>query len=197
YAEYLGTGKPDEGWPTEDSWLSLDQLFEVNQNLMSTSCKQWNVADNSAAEISDLKSSIETVAQSSGVDARFILAIMLQESNGCVRAPTTSYSVTNPGLMQSYQGIGTCNPGTAVAPQPVNPCPASDITQMIQDGTDGTGEGSTSLTAALAKAGTGDVSRYYKAARIYNSGSLDSSGLLQAGVATHCYSSDVANRLLG
>ncbi|KAF7195665.1 hypothetical protein HII31_02983 [Pseudocercospora fuligena] len=197
YTEYLGTGEPNEGWPMESSWLSLDQLFEINKNLMSTSCKQWNVADNSAAEIADLKTSIETVSKSSNVDARFILAIILQESNGCVRAPTTTYSVSNPGLMQSYQGTGTCNPGTAAAPQPVNPCPASEITQMIKDGTDGTGEGTTSLTAALAKAGTSDVSKYYKAARIYNSGSVDVSGLLQDGVATHCYSSDVANRLLG
>ncbi|KXT06668.1 hypothetical protein AC578_8591 [Pseudocercospora eumusae] len=197
YTEYLGTGEPDEGWPIESSWLSLDQLFEINKNLMSTSCKQWNVADNSAAEISDIKSSIETVSKSSSVDARFILAIILQESNGCVRAPTTTYSVSNPGLMQSYQGTGTCNPGTAAAPQPVDPCPASEITQMIKDGIDGTGEGTTSLTAALAKAGTSDVSKYYKAARIYNSGSVDVSGLLQDGVATHCYSSDVANRLLG
>ena len=79
------------------------------------------------------------------------------------------------------------------SPQPVTPCPASEITQMLKDGTDGTGEGTTSLVAALAEADCTDVSRYYKAARIYNSGSIDVSGLLQDGVATHCYASDVAN----
>ena len=38
---------------------------------------------------------------------------------------------------------------------------------------------------------------FYKAARIYNSGSVDPSGKLEKGVATHCYASDVANRLMG
>ncbi len=38
---------------------------------------------------------------------------------------------------------------------------------------------------------------FYRAARIYNSGSIDASGDLGAGVATHCYASDVANRLMG
>lgn len=38
---------------------------------------------------------------------------------------------------------------------------------------------------------------YYRAARMYNSGSIDQSGDLGKGVATHCYSSDIANRLVG
>lgn len=38
---------------------------------------------------------------------------------------------------------------------------------------------------------------YYRAARFYNSGEIDSSGDLGKGSATHCYSSDLANRLTG
>ena len=38
---------------------------------------------------------------------------------------------------------------------------------------------------------------FYKTARIYNSGSIAASGKLEDGIATHCYASDVANRLLG
>jgi len=49
----------------------------------------------------------------------------------------------------------------------------------------------------MAQAGGSDVSTYYKAARIYNSGSIDPSGNLGAGIATHCYASDIANRLTG
>ena len=45
--------------------------------------------------------------------------------------------------------------------------------------------------------GVDDVGRYYRAARVYNSGSVDGSGDLGQGVATHCYASDVANRLRG
>lgn len=41
------------------------------------------------------------------------------------------------------------------------------------------------------------VSQVYRAARIYNSGRVDPSGDLGKGIATHCYASDVANRLTG
>ena len=48
-------------------------------------------------------------ADATGVDHRFILAVIMQESGGCVRAPTTNYGVRNPGLMQDHNGSGTCN----------------------------------------------------------------------------------------
>ena len=48
----------------------------------------------------------------------------------------------------------------------------------------------------MQQAGSTDVSQYYKAARIYNSGSVTDNDL-GAGVATHCYAADVANRLTG
>lgn len=38
---------------------------------------------------------------------------------------------------------------------------------------------------------------YYRAARLYNSGAIDDSGDLEKGSATHCYASDIANRLVG
>ena len=158
---------------------------------MSSSCTQWGVADNTDDEISAMSTAIKSVASSTGVDPRFILAIIMQESNGCVRAPTTNYGVRNPGLMQSHNGGGTCNDATVS-----NPCPTSAITQMIQDGTAGTSSGD-GLKQCLTKSGASDASMYYKAARLYNSGSIDSSGNLGAGIATHCYASDVANRLIG
>lgn len=71
---------------------------------------------------------------------------------------------------------------------------------MIREGTAGTPwETGLGLVEALRQASgsVNDVGRYYRAARIYNSGSVDASGNLEAGVATHCYASDVANRLTG
>jgi hypothetical protein len=56
------------------------------------------------------------------------------------------------------------------------------------------GEGLSNIFSGL---GGGDAQAYYKTARTYNSGSIDSSGNLDAGIATHCYVSDVANRLTG
>lgn len=158
---------------------------------MQSSCAQWGVPNNSDDEITTLLASVKSVAETTGVDARFIFAIMMQESNGCVRAPTTNWGVRNPGLMQSHDGTGTCNDVTIQ-----NPCPASEIVQMIQDGAGGTSSGD-GLKQCIAETGASDVSMYYKAARIYNSGSIAPGGNLGAGIATHCYASDIANRLAG
>lgn len=148
--------------------------------------------NNSHEENQDIHTSIKQVASETSIDPRYIFAIMLQESNGCVRAPTTNYGVRNPGLMQSHNGGATCNEGGNIQ----NPCPAATITQMIRDGASGTSSGD-GLVQLLQKSNGLAATRYYKAARMYNSGSIDPSGDLGKGIATHCYSSDVANRLTG
>jgi len=191
YAFYSGNGATPP-WPTTDDWVSsFEDMYNYNMPIITGSCSQFGVPDNSDQEIQDISTGIQTVSGETGVDARFILAIMLQESNGCVRAPTTNYGVNNPGLMQDYDGSASCNNGGVVQ----NPCPADTITQMIRDGVAGTsGPG---LVQDLAQAGCSDDSKYYKAARIYNSGSIPADGDLGAPGATPCYASDIANRLTG
>ncbi|KAJ5949650.1 hypothetical protein N7454_001234 [Penicillium verhagenii] len=192
-AVFGGDGSTTDGWPTISEWISsFDEMFEANEAVMSASCAQFDVADNSDAENADIKTAIQAVATSSGVDARFILAIVMQESNGCVRVQTTDNGVVNPGLMQSHDGSGSCNKDGTVQ----NPCPYSEIHQMIVDGVEGTTEGD-GLEQLLAAEGGSTAEDYYKVARCYNSGSVASDGNLGQGVATHCYASDVANRLLG
>ncbi|KAK4574534.1 hypothetical protein LTR86_001375 [Recurvomyces mirabilis] len=192
YKVYSGDGTTGAGWPSQDSWVDFESMWSANMALISISCTQFSQTNNDQTESDDLKSAIQAVASSSGIDERFILAIVMQESKGCVRAPTTNYGVTNPGLMQSHDGAGTCNNAGTVQ----NPCPASQITQMITDGSTGTSSGD-GLKQGIANCGASDVSKYYKAARIYNSGSVATSGNLDDGIATHCYSSDIANRLTG
>ncbi|TGO33332.1 hypothetical protein BHYA_0252g00130 [Botrytis hyacinthi] len=193
YTVYSGDGATSVGWPTESDWISsFDTMFDNQNSVLKASCTQFGVENNSDDEISDLKSAISEVAETTGIDSRFILAIVMQESNGCVRAPTTVYSISNPGLMQSHEGSGSCNSGSSVQ----NPCPKSEMVQMITDGTAGTSSGD-GLAQCLKESAATDVSKYYKAARIYNSGSIDKSGNLGDGVATHCYATDVANRLTG
>ncbi|KAL2788171.1 hypothetical protein BJX66DRAFT_352925 [Aspergillus keveii] len=188
-----GNGKTVAGWPSIDAWWpTFDEMFEANRDTMANSCTQWNVPNNSDDEIDNISAAVKEVAETSGIDARYILAIVIQESNGCVRAPTTDNGVINPGLMQSHNGLGSCNNGEVLSP-----CPYAQIKQMITDGTVGTSDGDGLVGCLKAAGGTGDVSSYYRAARIYNSGSIDSSGNLGLGIATHCYSSDVANRLTG
>ena len=171
---------------------------------MQASCATWGVPDDTATEIANMKSAIQSVGSATNVDPRFILAIIMQESTGCVRVITTSYSVLNPGLMQSHNGTGSCNtnnaylglPGVDYTGTVQTPCPMSEITQMIQDGTAGTPSGD-GLEQCLQEQGHTDVSRFYRAARMYNGGSIATSGDLGQGCCTLCYASDVANRLTG
>ena len=91
----------------------------------------------------------------------------------------------------------------------VDPCPAETIYGMLQDGVGGTaaGDGLAGIMDELASGNvtvdimagnvTSQSQLYYRAARMYNSGSVDPSGDLGLGVATHCYASDIANRLMG
>ncbi|KAH9906341.1 hypothetical protein F4778DRAFT_643764 [Xylariomycetidae sp. FL2044] len=193
YKFYQGDGSTGAGWPSKDAWGSFDQLWAANEPLMQQSCG-WNGwgADNSAQEISDIKTAIQSVASSTGLDSRFILAVMMQESKGCVRVITTYNDVTNPGLMQSHNGAGSC--------AGVNPCPAATIRQMIQDGAGGTSSGDglkQTLSTASAALGGDSARAEYAAARLYNSGSVDYSNLNNGFTSTACYAVDVANRLTG
>ena len=194
YKMYSGDGSTNAGWPALSDWVSFDAMFTANQALMKSSCSQFSVPADTDEEISDIRSAIESVALATKVDHRFILAIIMQESKGCVRVHTTNYGVRNPGLMQDHDGQSTCNDDKTNQIQ--TPCPKSEITGMIAEGTGGTAAGP-GLAQLMGTVGGSDVSSFYKAARAYNSGSVDTSGDLGKGVATHCYASDVANRLMG
>lgn len=192
--EYKGDGSTSEGWPSESDWYDFDDLWVVNKHQMGTTCNNvFGVENNSDEENEAIYNSIKEVSQSTGVDNRFILAIMMQESNGCVRVHTTSYSHDNPGLFQSNQGTGSCNPKNG---SPMSPCPNDEIKQMVEDGVAGTASGD-GLKQLLDTCQGKGAQSYYEAARMYNSGSVASDGNLGQGVATHCYASDVANRLSG
>lgn len=193
YIHYRGDGSVGAGWPGQDRWYSYEALWGANVPLMRQSCG-WNGwgADNSEQEINDINGAINALSGETGIDKRFILAVVMQESKGCVRAPTTNNGVVNPGLMQSHNGIGSC--------WGVNPCPAGTINQMIRDGTAGTpsGEGLRQIFATTSGAlGDWGSRATYAAARKYNSGSVDYNDLGNSFGSTGCYASDVANRLTG
>jgi hypothetical protein len=52
---------------------------------MKISCANWGVPYDSDQEIDDIKKAISQVSGFTKIDARFILAIVMQESTGCVR----------------------------------------------------------------------------------------------------------------
>ena len=195
YKLYQGDGSTGAGWPDIKAWVSFDDMFKASKAAMKKSCSlTYGVPDNSDKEISAIRRSINAVAQASKVDHRFILAVIMQESTGCVRVKTTNWGVRNPGLMQDHDGEATCN--NDKTNQTSTPCPDETITQMISEGAGGTAAGD-GLAQAINQAGGQGASTFYKAARIYNSGKVDASGDLGKGVATHCYASDIANRLTG
>lgn len=172
----------------------LTVLRALNLGTLQQSCTQYagSPDNNSETENEQIKSALETVAGETGLDKRYLLALLMQESKGCVRAPTTNYGENNPGLFQSFNGQATCNPDN------VNfktPCPESEILAMVREGA-GIGR-PFGLMQAIEQSGATDDSKYYKGARIYNSGSIASSGNLGDGIATHCYATDIANRLVG
>jgi len=192
---FLGQGTREEGWPTMDEWLSFDSIWAADlRNVISTSCRNLAQAnpkpENSPSESDNMRLAVRDVAALSKVDERFILAILMQESNGCVRVQTTNNGVENPGLMQSHDGTHSC---ANAAPQE---CSLEQIRGMIEDGVMGTASGD-GLQQILGRYGT-DAVAYYRTARVYNSGSYSSGAPLQSGGgSTNCYVSDIANRLIG
>ena len=194
YTVYTGDGS---SWPGVSEWISYEDMLTNNMPYMGVYCNEvFSVAPNNANETALVAHAIDYAAQMSEVDQRFILAIIMQESKACVRIPTTNYGTNNPGIMQSHDGIGTCNAGTLQSPQTQDPCPEENIYQMLEDGVMGTSTGDGLAKLLNQVKGTG-AQAFYQAARMYNSGSIAPSGDLGQGIATHCYATDVVNRLQG
>ncbi|KAH6704056.1 exo-beta-1,3-glucanase [Leptodontidium sp. MPI-SDFR-AT-0119] len=196
YRQYWGDGGPEAGWPAKSDWVSFRAMFDNNKAIMFGSCG-WNGwgADDSGEEVGQIYNAIQKVALETGVDHRFILATIIQESGGCTRVPTTDNGVVNPGLMQCHNGDGSCNRNGWVQ----TPCPTPIIEQMVREGTAGTnfGDGlAGTMNIATSTSGWGSRA-VYMAARLYNSGSVNQGNMNDPFTATPCYAMDIANRLTG
>jgi hypothetical protein len=164
---------------------------------MRASCKNLgsdNRPNDTDEEIGQIWNAVQFTAYLTNVDHRFIFAILLQESQGCVRVRTTNNGVSNPGLMQAHDGAYSCNMNGYLQ----TPCPPGQIFGMVFDGVGGTaiGDGLAGILNQLAQGN--EAQAYYRAARQYNTGSIAADGSLDKGwPSTNCYASDVANRLTG
>lgn len=196
------TGSDGSAWPEIDEWYeSYEAMWTANQAVMTYPCYGGGAA-NSASELSALSSAIPAVAASAGVDSRVVLAIVLQESHGCVRLMTTgSGSPSNPGIMQSHNGVGSCFGYGS------KPCPAEMITQMLVDGvmggSDPKAENNDNLLIALAGSPAEEHTalKYYQMARFYNGGNgtaIDWTNLgITGSASTATYPMAIAQRLVG
>lgn len=122
------------GWPSDLTWVSFNDLWVANQHTISRSCDiLYSVPNNSDQETQDLYDAIKQVAHETRVDHRFILAAVIQETKGCVRAKTSVSpdGIKNPGLLQSFRGSHSCSDENGKVQ---NPCPKDQILGMISDG---------------------------------------------------------------
>lgn len=168
---------PCHKFPHPNSWAPYEHLIQINERLM--------LLNSTPEEVFYIKKWIPIVAYESGVDARVILSIIMQESGGNVRNPTTLSPapdfVKNTGLMQAHNG----QEWDARYPE-------WSIEQMIRNGAQGT------------RCGDGLIQCYYKwdqnwyhACRAYNSGRVNREDLSDGITATGHYVERVANRLIG
>jgi len=72
YKTYSGDGTTGAGWPSQSDWTDFESMWTANMDYISISCAQFGQADNSDQESDDLKSAIQDVASSSGIDERFV-----------------------------------------------------------------------------------------------------------------------------
>lgn len=178
--------------------------WDANKDSIGKSCIA-PIPQNSAEETQFIHDGILSESKASGVDARYILAVVMQESHGCVRVGATASpgeKINNPGIMQSHNGGNNCVDAGS------KPCSQEKIVGMIQDGTSGTKEGD-GLKQGIDKAkkdlgSKSDSQSIFISARLYNSGlnSYKAGSDLAVDTeeepgATPSYSSDIANRVLG
>jgi len=161
--------------------MSFEAMFARN--------KQYSLLPigDTPAEATAIYNAIVAVSQEAKVDARVILAVVIQECTGNVRVPCTNNGVQNCGLMQSHNPkIQAYDPNNMQA----------SITQMIVDGTQGTATGP-GLVQLFNGQGVRTMGSLWNVLRGYNSGCVNYKDLSDGTTATASYVSDVANRLLG
>ncbi|KAK2809118.1 hypothetical protein FQN50_004172 [Emmonsiellopsis sp. PD_5] len=163
-------------FPPANQWLGFETLFKINRPVM--------LHYDSQREIASMKKVIKEVAHQSGLDARILLTVIMQESTGNMR--THAGDGVTPGIMQAL-GSPSCQG------RPFDGCDENSIRAMIRAGVFGTGR-----TQGLKSCYDTHGRSYGAALRCYNSGSIrDPSNLAAASYGTPSYVSDVANRLKG
>lgn len=88
YTQYLGSGAPSDCWPLKDQWVSFENMFSCNEQVISSSCPDPG-ADGSEDEVEDSYDGIQQVSLETSIDQRFILAVIMEESLGCIRVHPT------------------------------------------------------------------------------------------------------------
>lgn len=179
-SEYTCYSGPASNFPAVDTWISFEAMWAL------ISADALAPIGDTAEQIADLYTAITDISVVSQVDARVILATIIDESTGNVNVGCTNNGVENCGLMQSHAPADTSF---------VEGDAFYSIAQMVQDGTQGTAAGPGLVQLLNDEALTnGNV---WNAFRAYNSGSVDEENLSDPVGATAAYVSNMANYLTG
>lgn len=185
---YHCAGPSISAYPPQDQWLSWPDLWTINAPVITKA----NGGDTYTTQI---QSAVTSVAAQSKIDARLILAIIMQESSGNLNVPCSGPTNQDCGLMQIRGGSTYAS--------------SKNITLMVEEGVFGTSHPSPGyldyfnadpslswIDFAAAGVGAGDP---YAAAHVYNVGGLSSSDLTQAPGwgGPNAYANDVVSRLMG
>ena len=82
YTLYLGSGATSAGWPSRLQWLSFNDMWTINQHIIARSCNAiYNTTNLSPSETQNLYNAIQSVAHTTRVDHRFILAVIMRKNN--------------------------------------------------------------------------------------------------------------------
>ena len=69
-----------ENFPTRDNWISFDAMWNSNLAALGRGCAVFGTGpENTPDQVADIYAAVQSVASSSLVDHRFILAIIMQE----------------------------------------------------------------------------------------------------------------------
>ncbi|KAF2501149.1 hypothetical protein BU16DRAFT_522158 [Lophium mytilinum] len=174
-------------FPSFEEWISFDDMWKINEPILEAVNPEY------LDLIPTIREKIELVSADSQVDARLILAVIMEESTGNLNVPCTQGSMTNCGLMQAAGGSVSFNPKD----------PENSIEQMIRDGVQGVGAapGLAGYLNGVSWINNGQFGNPYLAAHIYNAGCASGGDNLAvvegSGPKSKVYASDISSRLTG
>lgn len=183
-ANYQCFGGDIGNYPAESSWLSWEDLWEVNREQVLSS----NGGDIYLQHY--IHEAILQVSLESDIDARLVLALTMQESRGSANVPCKgSGSILRCGILGAYEGHSF----DAQRPR-------ASVMRMMREGVQGDakrGVGFGGYLNGRPQVAGVEPGSVFAAARAYNSG-MASEDLDDAkSQGEPGYSNDVANRLLG